>query len=265
MKHKEYLMNIALIGYGTMGQLIERRALDRGHAVVCVVDPRSGTEYRNIAEAETLDRAHVAVEFTAPDTAVSHIKTLSSRGIPAVVGTTGWYDRMEEVRSAVEKDGSSLLWASNFSLGVHLFYRIAAYAAKLTDPFPEYDAGGFEIHHNRKRDSPSGTAKTLVQRVLGETRRKTVPVWDTLERPPAPEELHYPSLRVGAVPGTHALLFDSPADTIEITHRVRNRDGLAAGAVAAAEWLLRADSAGVPGGARRGIFTMDDVLKDLGL
>jgi 4-hydroxy-tetrahydrodipicolinate reductase len=172
--------------------------------------------------------------------------------VPVVVGTTGWFDRLDEVSYAVEKSGSSVLWASNFSLGVNLFYQIAATAAAAVDPFPDYDVGGFEVHHNKKADSPSGTAKTLVERVLASMVRKKAVVWDTLDRPLAPDEVHFASLRTGAVPGTHVLIIDSPTDTIEIRHTARGRDGFAAGAVLAAEWLIAE--------RRHGVFTMEDVL-----
>ncbi|MDR2109760.1 MAG: 4-hydroxy-tetrahydrodipicolinate reductase [Spirochaetaceae bacterium] len=257
-------MNIALIGYGKMGKMIEAKARERGHCITVVVDPFAAEErtlsgapvYRGIPEAD-FSGVEAAVEFTRPDTAPDNIKALAGRHIPVTAGTTGWLDRLEEVRKTVEDAGSSLLWASNFSLGVHLFYRIAAYAAKIADPFPEYDVGGWESHHNKKADSPSGTAKTLTERVLAQMKRKKRAVWDTLDRPPEADEIHYPSLRIGSMPGVHALLFDSPADTIEITHTARNREGFALGAIRAAEWLVRE-----PG--RRGVFTMDDVLDGLG-
>jgi 4-hydroxy-tetrahydrodipicolinate reductase len=174
--------------------------------------------------------------------------------LPSVIGTTGWYDQLGEVRRIVEQAGSSLIWASNFSLGVNIFYRIAWYAARLADSFPEYDVGGVESHHNKKLDSPSGTAKTLVEGVLARIGRKDAPVWETLDRRPQPNELHFPSLRLGSVPGTHSLFFDSPADTIEITHTARSREGFAAGSVRAAQWLSVAG---------KGFFTIDDMLKDM--
>jgi 4-hydroxy-tetrahydrodipicolinate reductase len=267
-------MNIAIIGYGKMGKLIESRALERGHRITGVVEPYAADKtspsgvviYKTIDEGGNLEGADVAIEFTRPDTAVSNIKALAARKIPLVVGTTGWYDRLEEVTQLVKTTGSSLLWASNFSLGVQLFYQIAVFAAKLLDPFPEYDVGGWEAHHNKKADSPSGTAKTLVERVLAVMKRKQQPVWETLNRPPAPGELHYPSLRLGSLPGIHTLLFDSPADTIEIRHTARNREGLASGALVAAEWLRRCSGPGQPAGeARQGVFTMDDVLQEVGV
>jgi 4-hydroxy-tetrahydrodipicolinate reductase len=257
-----------------MGKMIEGAALNRGHRVAAVVDPfatekisASGAPvYVSLAEAEQagggagLPGADLAVEFTRPDTVMENIRALAKRKLPAVVGTTGWLDRLEEVRGLVAEAGTALLWASNFSLGVNLFYRIAAFAAKLADPFSEYDVGGWEAHHNKKADSPSGTAKTLVEQVLAVMTRKKKAVWETLDRPPASEELHYPSLRLGADPGRHSLFFDSPADTIEITHTARSREGFASGAIRGAEWLIAPAQTGEP---RRGVFTMDDVLENI--
>lgn len=271
-------MNIALIGYGKMGRLVEQEALNRGHRITAVVDPyaannktQSGIPVLRVfpdkAGAENdgaLDEVQAAIEFTMPDKTVENIKALARRKLPVVVGTTGWYDRLPEVTGIINDARSSLLWSSNFSLGINLFYRIAAYAAEVLDPFPEYDVGGLESHHNKKADSPSGTAKTLVEQVLARMTRKTQAVWETLDRPPRPEELHFPSLRIGSVPGIHSLFFDSPADTIEITHTARNREGFARGALQAAEWLLSGTGPGRDAPSPRlGVFTMDDVLKDI--
>jgi 4-hydroxy-tetrahydrodipicolinate reductase len=194
----------------------------------------------------------VAIEFTRPDTAPENIAFLVKRRIPVVVGTTGWYEKLPEITAAVTEAGAALLYAPNFSLGVNLFYRIAAFAARLADAFPEYDVGGVETHHNKKADSPSGTARALAEQVLANMTRKTTAVYDKLDRPPEADELHFASLRVGSAPGIHSLIFDSPADTIEITHTARGRDGLVSGAIAAAEWLTAAPKSGV--------FTMEDVL-----
>jgi 4-hydroxy-tetrahydrodipicolinate reductase len=267
-------MNIAVIGYGKMGKIVERAARERGHRVFAVVDPfvtesavSAGTLfYKTVEEAENLHEADVAIEFSQPGAAADNIKALAQRRVPAVSGTTGWYDRMDEVKEAVKEAGSSLLWAANFSLGVNIFYRIAFNAAALMDPFDEYDVGGFEAHHNKKADSPSGTAKTLAEGIIKRMKRKETPVYETLDRPPLPGELHFPSLRTGSLPGMHALVFDSPADTIEIRHTARNREGFASGALIAAQWLVKCPGPGeAAGGPRRGIFTMDDVLDELGV
>jgi 4-hydroxy-tetrahydrodipicolinate reductase len=267
-------MKVILVGYGKMGRLLDARLPERGHSVTAVVDPfvqagaaSSGAPvYPSLEEAlkgppgKGLADADVAVEFTKPGTAPENILFLTGRNIPVVTGTTGWYNRLPEITEKVNAAGSALLWASNFSLGVNLFYRIAAYAAKLADAFPEYDVGGYEIHHNKKEDSPSGTAKILVDRVLAQMKRKTKGVYEKLDRPPAADEIHYASLRAGSAPGIHTLIFDSPADTIELTHSARSREGLAAGAVAAAEWLVSRDKGGP---ARQGVFTMDQAIEDI--
>jgi 4-hydroxy-tetrahydrodipicolinate reductase len=265
-------MNLALIGYGKMGKLIESMAPEQGHRVGAVVDPFYGEKtsvggavlYRSVAEmaaemaakmAEGAEGVDLALEFTRPDAVLDNIRALATRRIPVVVGSTGWQDRLGEAEEAVKAAGSSLLWAPNFSLGVNLFYRIAAFAAALMDSFPDYDAAGYEIHHNKKADSPSGTARALAELVIKNMGRKTRAVYETLDRPPGPEELHYGSLRLGAVPGQHTLIFDSAADSIEITHSARNREGLVRGALLAARWLVPRE-----GPPRQGVFTFDDVL-----
>jgi 4-hydroxy-tetrahydrodipicolinate reductase len=246
-----------------MGRQIEETAAMRGHEVVAIIDPYV-TEKRSLMGTEieasfdttrNLVKADAAIEFTQPDIVIGAIRELSKRRIPAVIGTTNWYDRLDEAKHIIEADGSCLLYAPNFSLGVNMFYRIVSCAAALMDPFPEYDVGGYEIHHNEKKESPSGTAKILVEKILAEMKRKKTPVWDMLNRTPAPEELHFSSVRVGAVPGTHAVAFDSSADTIEIKHTARNRSGFALGAVRCTEWLICKE--------RRGVFTLDDFLADV--
>ncbi|GHV85019.1 4-hydroxy-tetrahydrodipicolinate reductase [Spirochaetia bacterium] len=259
-------MKIGIIGYGKMGKMVEQAALSRGHQIAVVIDPMvndtwsaSGAAVSQTFSAETA--ADVFIEFTQPETAPGNISAVTRAGIPLVSGSTGWYEKLPAIRSAIEQAGASFLWSSNFSLGVNLFYRIAAYAAKLADPFAEYDVGGLEVHHNKKSDSPSGTAQTLMEQVLASMKRKTRVLWEAPLHNMEADTINFASLRYGTVPGTHSLFFDSPADTIEISHTARGREGFAAGALAAAEWLLRSGPGQQAGEARRGIFTMDDVLE----
>jgi 4-hydroxy-tetrahydrodipicolinate reductase len=263
-------MNIAIIGYGKMGKMVERIAMEQGYKVTAIVDPQpnlpgvlnppSGAPlYNSLIETGDLGGCEVAIEFTQPGTALSNIKALAEMEIPSVIGTTGWHDKLDEAKQAVEKAGASVIWASNFSLGVNIFYRVAWYAARLINSFPEYDVGGFESHHNQKLDSPSGTAKILAEGVLAQMERKDKVVWETLDRRPDSNELHFPSLRIGSIPGTHSLFFDSPADTIELTHTARNREGLALGALRAARWLLGSNA----NNGQKGFFSVDDMLKDV--
>ncbi len=247
-------MKIAIIGYGKMGKMIEAVAKERGHTVTVRIDPQpeSGADARSIEEAfSLLADSDVAIEFSHPSAVLENLKALIERKVSVVVGTTGWYDKLEELKPLIANAGIGFLMASNFSLGVNLFYKIVKEAARLIDPFDDYDVAGWEAHHNQKADSPSGTAKTLTETILSTMKRKEKAVWETLsDRPPAPEELHFTSTRVGAVPGTHSIYFDSTVDSIELTHRARSREGFAKGAVIATEWLS----------LKKGFFTMDDVL-----
>ena len=259
-------MKIAIVGYGKMGRMVARAATEQGFQISAVVDPSISAEealpvgakpFRAIAGAGNLGGADVAIEFTQPATVLANIKALAEIKMPMVIGTTGWTRELSQARDAVINADTALIWSSNFSLGVNVFYQIAWYAARLFDAFPEYDVGGFEAHHNKKLDSPSGTAKTLVDGVLERMSGKDSAVWQTLDRKPLPGELHFPSLRVGSVPGRHSLFFDSAADTIEITHTARNREGFASGAVLAAKWLSGGNR------PRKGFFGMDDMIKDM--
>jgi 4-hydroxy-tetrahydrodipicolinate reductase len=240
-----------------MGRLVETAALERGHSVKAIVDPVATGAVKSIAELGDVG-LDVAFEFTHPTTAFDNIKLLLEKGIPVVSGTTGWSERLPEMESLVRKLGGSLVWSSNYSTGVELFLKIAEFAAKEAAPFAEYDIGGYERHHNLKADSPSGTAKTLVERVLaahGAAARgaaltaKTRAVYDKLDRPPEKDELHFASIRAGGEPGTHVLYFDSGADYIEIRHSARTREGFAKGAIRAAERLYNG------GSPKKGLFT----------
>ncbi|MDR2468710.1 MAG: 4-hydroxy-tetrahydrodipicolinate reductase [Spirochaetaceae bacterium] len=254
-------MNLIISGYGKMGMLLEARALTQRHKITAIVDPRfpgkpglGAPIYESLSKV-MLDSRPVVIDFSTPSAAFNNIAQAVERQLPIVVGTTGWYDRLDEVRTLVTRHNGAVLYAPNFSLGINLFSKIISYAAALINQFEEYDVGGLEAHHNHKADSPSGTAKVLAEEVLRAMPRKKHVVYDKLDRPPEKDELHIASVRVGSVPGTHTIYFDSADDTIEIAHIARSRDALAAGALTAAVWLEQANRAG-----KRGIFTLEDVV-----
>lgn len=259
-------MRIALVGFGKMGHMIAAAARMRGHEVVCTVDifAEDATcvtkDASAMVDAVKASRAEGIIEFSHPSSVLPNITALIPTGIPLVVGTTGWRDSLDAVTSAVQANGSSLLHSANFSVGVNLFYRIVSEASRLMSSFEEYDVALFESHHNQKVDSPSGTGLDLARRVMEGMPRKTKLVTDAFDRRPEPDELHLASVRVGSVPGTHTVWFDSAADTIELTHTARNREGLALGAVRALEWLVLPDGSGK---RKTGVFTMNDVFDSL--
>ncbi len=226
------MLKIALIGYGKMGKMIEQTAPGRQHQIVSIIDP--GVHNKEITK-ESISEADVCIEFTHPDSVLDNIERVLSLGKSIVVGTTGWTSQMATVERWVKKSNSGLFYASNFSIGVNLFFRLIEKAASLYLNREMYDVSGLEIHHSQKADAPSGTAIEL-QQILSNQGEKEIPP--------------FTSIRCGATPGTHTILFDSCADTITLTHRARNREGFALGALMAAEWLQN----------RKGIFNMKDFL-----
>lgn len=240
-------MNIALIGHGTMGHEVEKEAERSDHTVCSVI-----TNTRDLKNTD-LQNVDVAIEMSRPEAVVSNIEILAKKEVTTVVGTTGWYSEMAQVRKLVENTHIGFLWSSNFSLGVQLFLKIVEQGARYIDRVPEYDVFVHEFHHKNKKDSPSGTAHEIAKRVLRAVERKDKMVSAKLNRMPAPGELHVSSTRGGSVPGTHSVFFDRFADTIEITHRARNRTGFAIGAVRAAEWLK----------GKRGFYEMSDFINDI--
>ncbi|MCY4481908.1 MAG: 4-hydroxy-tetrahydrodipicolinate reductase [Spirochaetaceae bacterium] len=249
-------MRIAIVGYGRMGRETERLAGAAGHDIVARIDPHVAEADAGALSADIAAAADVAIEFGAAEAVVDNARRYAQYGLAAAVGTTGWGDRLDEVSTIVAGGGSGYLHASNFSLGVQLFLRLAARATALLDPFDDYDIAIFERHHRRKADSPSGTALTIANAVLGASSRKRRVATERLDRPIDADELHVASVRGGEEPGTHTLLWDSADDTIELTHRARGRANLAAGALRAAEWLSA-------GGGRRGMYGIDDLIDDM--
>ncbi len=245
-------MNIAIIGYGKMGKMVEQEAGRRGHAICAIIDPRGNGTHKEINQ-QAVARADVCIDFTEPSSCVENIRALSALGKGIVVGTTGWYGRLAEVEKAVGAAGNGLVYSPNFSLGVNLFLRIVADASKTMGPFDGYDIAGLELHHSGKADSPSGTAKAIASILLRNIPRKKSAVYDLGCRKIEEHELHFASLRTGSIPGTHKIMFDSPADTIELMHTARTREGFAAGAVLASEWVR----------GKSGVYTMDDMMAEM--
>ncbi len=246
MHRTDHRMRIALYGYGKMGKAIEEVAVARGHTVVLRVD-------RNNAGAAPTG-ADVAIEFSRPDEAIANMERCLAHGVPVVVGTTGWYDRLGDVRALVSTHGTALLWASNFSIGVNLFFRLNRHLARLMDPQPAYDVHIEEIHHVHKLDAPSGTAITLARDIDLASPRYAG--WDLEGQeavntdPAAPKAIPIRAIRTDEVPGTHSVTWTATDDRITIRHEAFSRRGFATGAVVAAEWIQ----------GRTGLFTMDDVV-----
>lgn len=238
-------MKIGLIGYGKMGKAIEAVAVERGHQVVF----KSSSEQP--ITSEELILADVAIEFTKPSLAVDHISMAMEARTPLVVGTTGWNHRQSEVEALVEKNGGTLLHASNFSIGVNILFEINARLASLLSDYPEYQASIEEIHHVQKLDAPSGTAITLANGILD--NNESYLSWVCGEgQPPHVNagQLGVTAQRLPDVPGTHSVKYVSEIDTITISHEAHSRKGFALGAIIAAEWIFN----------KQGIFTMKDVL-----
>lgn len=237
-------MKIAIVGYGRMGKEIDRIAQERNHEVVARID------VGDKITGDALHGAECCIEFSGPESAVANIHRIASLKRNIVVGATGWYDRLDEVTSVAKSSDIGILYAPNFSIGVNLFFRIVREAAHLLNGYEEYDAAIHEIHHKNKADSPSGTALMLGSIILDELKRKKKILSTAPQGAIQPDQLHISSSRTGSFPGIHEVVFDSPLDTIELRHTMKNRAALAFGAVLAAEWLA----------GRKGVFTFNDVL-----
>jgi 4-hydroxy-tetrahydrodipicolinate reductase len=235
-------MKIALIGYGKMGKEIEQIALSRGHEVVLKIS----VDNLNDFTPDNLKKADVTIEFTAPDAALKNMYTCFDAGIPVVVGTTGWNKHLDEVTNYCNTKNATLLYASNFSVGVNLFFALNKKLAELMAPYNQYNVTMEEIHHTHKLDAPSGTAISLANDILAV--HPTKKQW-SLEKNDA-ENLFINAKRIDPVPGTHSIKYSSDIDDIEIIHTAHNRKGFATGAVIAAEWVA----------GKKGIYTMNDVL-----
>ena len=222
-------MKIALIGYGKMGKTIEQIALQRGHQIVSIIDINNTADF----DSEAFRSADVAIEFTTPATALGNYMRCFEANVPVVSGTTGWLSHLDEVKAKCEQEGKTFFYASNFSVGVNIFFALNRYLAKIMNGFPAYDVRMTEVHHSHRLDAPSGTAITLAEGILDNVERKER--W-TLETAEQPTDLPIHAIREGEVPGIHEIIYESEADTISIKHDAKSRAGFALGAVIAAEF-----------------------------
>lgn len=230
-------MKIALLGYGKMGKVIERIALERGHEIVLRKDHDS--------TFDGLEKADVAIDFSVPSAAVGNISKCFDTNIPVVSGTTGWLERYPEMATLCKEKNGAFIYGSNFSLGVNVFFELNNYLAKMMSNLEQYKVSMEEIHHTQKLDAPSGTAISLANGIIENSDYAS---W-ILEDPKA-DQIHINTKRIDSVPGTHSVFYDSDVDQIEIKHTAHSREGFALGAVIAAEWLQN----------KKGVFTMKDVL-----
>lgn len=238
-------MKIALVGYGKMGHMIESCAKTMGHTIVATVDVAAkdatnlvaAGDGAAVANAVKASGADGVIEFSHPTAVVGNLQALIPLGVPVVCGTTGWADSENEIAALAAKTNGTVMRSSNFSIGVNTFYKIVEEASKLFAEYADYDVAVWEMHHNQKADSPSGTALEIARRVMAGNPHKTAMVTDAFHERPKAHELHVSSTRCGNVPGTHTVFFDGTADTIELTHRARSREGFARGSVVALEKL----------------------------
>ncbi|WP_459188319.1 4-hydroxy-tetrahydrodipicolinate reductase [Parabacteroides sp. APC149_11_2_Y6] len=237
-------MKIALIGYGKMGKTIEQIAVSRGHEIVSIVDINNPEEIHS----DNFKSADVAIEFTIPASAFNNYMNCFAAGVPVVSGTTGWLDRIDEIKEKCEKEGKTFFYASNFSIGVNIFFALNKYLAKIMNNFPAYDVKMTETHHIHKLDAPSGTAITLAEGIIENMDRKDR--W-TLETAEQPTDLPIHAIREGEVPGIHEITYESDVDYITIKHDAKSRAGFALGAVVAAEFTA----------GKKGFLGMEDMLK----
>ncbi len=243
-------MKIALIGYGKMGKEIEKIALERGHDIVCTIDINEDDKF----QSSEFKSADVAIEFTTPKSALNNYKKAFEANVPVVSGTTGWLEHLEEIKNECNNNGKTFFYASNFSLGVNLFFALNRYLSKLMNKFPDYNVEMEETHHIHKLDAPSGTALTLVEEILNNVERKKSWALDNdLKEDQGKTEsdiIRIKDFREGEVPGIHSVFYESELDSIKITHDAKSRKGFAQGAVLAAEFIKD----------KKGFLGMQDML-----
>lgn len=250
-------MKVAIVGYGRMGRLIASLLIDNGNEVVAVIDPVSTSDAvtDKHLDAKSVMDADIVIDFSSPQSAVDNIIMYAKLGIPAVIGTTGWYEEKERVADLCNEYKSRILYSGNYSLGVAVFLKLARRAGELINRVGSYDVSIREVHHTGKADSPSGTALMIADDLISSIDSKHEILIGNSDGRIRSDQLQIVSERVGRVPGIHEILIDGDYDSITLTHSARTREGFASGAIAAAEWLLETD--------RYGLLSMDDFLDDL--
>ncbi len=246
-------MNIVIVGYGRMGKEIEAIALNRGHNIISRVDNAEGVGDSTELSKEILDKADVVIEFALPKGIKNNCKLYAETKTPVVIGTTGWDKKRDEIKNLFLKEDATAIWGSNFSVGAHLMFRLTEKAAKLINGTDDYDIMVTEYHHKFKKDSPSGTAITIAEKIIANNNKKDTIMPEKLDRQIKENELHIASVRGGNIPGIHTVTLDGLFDSIEISHTARSRGGFALGAVLAAEWVKD----------KKGFFSVDDFINEI--
>lgn len=230
-------MNIALIGYGAMGQIVHKVAKEKGFNIVSIIDITHPEAHYHLINEESLKGVDVCIDFTNPEAVLNNVLQISEQGKSIIMATTGWLVKEPKIKEIVEDSKIGFLYASNFSVGVNLFFKMVRQAAQIINQFDDYDIYSYEMHHNRKKDAPSGTALSIGGILLEEIERKRELLIEKPEGEIKKDQLHLATIRGGDIPGTHCVGFDSQADTIELKHTARNREGFALGSLLAAEWI----------------------------
>jgi len=246
------MLRIALFGYGQMGQMLEKLAPQNDCQVVKIFDPNSDKFNEDIDDSFFQD-VDVCLDFSLPETVLHNVELICSAGKNMVIGTTGWYDNLSNIENLVRMHDRGLVYAGNFSLGMNLFFLITEYCSKIMSKAEIYDVFGYELHHKKKADSPSGTARELAEIILSNFPAKKTAQFDRLNRKISEDEFHFASIRGGSIPGTHIIGFDSPFDTIELKHTARNREGFAVGALKAAHWIKD----------KKGVFEFQEIFNEI--
>jgi len=232
-------MNIAIVGYGKMGHIVEKIALDEGINVKAKIDPVAEDATHKEINGEALQDVDVCIEFTTPDVAVENIKKIAALKKAIVVGTTAWYGRIEEAKKAVKENNIGLIYSPNFSIGVNVFFRLIKDVSKIMNKLTDYNVSMKELHHVHKKDAPSGTAKKIAEIIK-----------ENIERV---DDIDIESIREGEIPGTHIVNFESSADIIKLEHEAKGREGFALGAIMAAEWIK----------GKRGFYSIEDMMQEI--